>query len=158
MMWSTIPPSIKLDQVGRHGVAIISANPGKPLICTRDERIDRTKDKAVRWRKNRTFQGWGREGASGVLPLLANNIAQGLSVPSTPKDALMDVSAPRFKLTGRHARMTLMARGCQGKRNPFNKSEEERLGLKIEATSKNSRRQRNPALCNAGTLFNGFSF
>ena len=51
MSWSTIILSLKLDLVIKQGAAIISANPGKPLICTRDERIDRTTNRAAVGRK-----------------------------------------------------------------------------------------------------------
>lgn len=49
--WSTIILSLKLDLVIKQGAAIISANPGEPLISTRDERIDRTTNRAAVGRK-----------------------------------------------------------------------------------------------------------
>jgi hypothetical protein len=38
---------LKLNLVNRHGGAIISANPGKVVIGTRDKRVDRPKDMAL---------------------------------------------------------------------------------------------------------------
>lgn len=45
--WSTISLELKAYFVNRHRGAIISANPGKVVIGTSDERVDRPRNMAV---------------------------------------------------------------------------------------------------------------
>jgi len=78
--------SLKLNLGNRPGGAIISANPGKTLVCTRDERIDRTTNRAdvggkqdvprTRLRKRFTSPA-----PPAAVVELANKVIQALSLP-----------------------------------------------------------------------------